>query len=379
MKRAAVVVLAFLLVVPTGSAQSPLIPGEYPEPVEDAVESVIDGAPENRSERSQGFIDRAQTELEAGNLSMAIQNYAHARVADEGDRLVRELEGMGAEQGQSYADQRIDRFLREARASAELARGELDELALQNLTKQGLDTALWASALIARGETRLNVHETELPTSIYNSGKLNEGNLEQRLHASVGASVLIAMGLEIASRATQVDGDPMDAERMHERLSAAANITVTVPQSGKPDFLPTASPGESALYRTGLLYVTMVELRLPNIQVSFGHKSDAKTLADMTKAFQFDRGRLGPYAEAGFPFARAGFETIAFRNADQLQDPVRDDLQRAHARALATSEIERTVFPNATEDGEDEAPTLGALTAASLVGVAALAARRRER
>lgn len=379
MNRGLILLAALLMLVPSSAAQSEAMPGEYPEPIEEALGDVLDeaeadGAPQD----AQRFLEQARTEFDAGNLSMAIENFVRYRLAEEKHELADELRDMDAAEGEERADRHMQRTVREGRASAELAREHLNDIELRDLTQQGLDTALWGAVLVARGEMSLNVHDTQAPPNVYEAGKLQMGDLDSRLGAALGGTLYVQLGLEIASRASQVPGEDLDPETAHERLSQVANRSVPTKASSPPEYLPEGSPDESALVRTALLHVSMVELRLPEFERAFGRGESPRILAQMGDALEFDRRQLGPYAEQGFPFAKASFEGVAYRSLDQLQDPARDPPQRAHAVAFATSEIEKGLFPNATDEAESQAPGVGlAAAAAGLITAAMVACRTR--
>lgn len=376
MKRGLALLMVAVLLAPTATAQGEIIPGEYPEPIRESVGEILDDAEEEAPGDAQRYLERSRTELDAGNVSMALENYVFYRVTAAEAALAADLEGDGASTGQDIVDRRLERFETEGRATASLAEDVLDEIELQNLTTQGLDTALWGSYLVAQGRMQLNMHDTEVDRNVYSGGSLDRGQLGNRIAAAHGGMVLATLGLEIASRAEQVDGDPLDPEKAHERLSDTANATVTT-RGGAPGYLPQGVPEDSALVRTGLFLVTMVEVKAPEFLRIFGPESNPQTLASMQDAFQFDRNRLGPYAEAGFPLAQAGFEAIAFLGPEQLEDPARPPPQRAHAEAYSISEIHKSVFPNATEETEDGIPSAGVLAALAALGAAAVAVRRR--
>lgn len=370
------------LLVPAATVQANYVPGDYPDPVTDTVEGILDDGPpaEAAPEDNRAFLDRAREELASGNASMAIENYVLYRVGNAQAELASDLEGQGSELGQDIADRRLARIAEEGRASVEHARAFIEDLGLANLTKQGLDTALWGAMLVARGEMQLNIHDSELPKSLYRSGSLDTGRLDTRVAAAVGGKVLVGIGLEIASRAPQVDGDPLDPEEAHARLSEAANITVTARGLDVPGYLPEATTDESPIVRTGLVHVTIAEVRLPEFRRAFGSEVTPGTLDAMDRALNFDRQRLAPLAEEGYPYARAGFEAIGYAHPSQLEDPARLGPQRAHAHAIATTEIHKTVFPNATEAEETSGiPAAGALSMLAALGAAAMAARRRLR
>lgn len=381
MKRAAALLAAAVLLAPAAGAQSEIVPGEYPEPLPAAVEGMIEDGPSpgNASETAERFLQRARAEHEAGNLSMAIENLQRHRVAIAEEELVRELEDLRPVEGQNRADRRLELLAREGRAAVALAHQHLDELALENLTQQGLDAALWGAVLVARGQMQLNLHDTEVDAKVYSGGQLQRGQLSQRLATAMGGHLLASIGLEIASRAPDVPGEPLDADEAHRRLSQAANRSIATRQSNVPDYLPEGTPEDSALVRTALVHVTAVEVRIPEFYRTFGRDVTPGTVTAMQNALRFDREKLGPRAEAGFPFARAGFEEIALVNPGQLQDPARRAPQRAHAIAIVTAETHEHLFPNATaEAAEDQSiPGPGALAALAALAAGWAARRRR--
>lgn len=370
------------LLVPAATVQAQYVPGDYPDPVEDAVEGILADGPgeEEAGEQARPFLDEATEELDSGNASMAIENYVFYRVAVVEEELASDLADRGEGVGQDIADRRLERIVREGRATVDEARAFLEDLEFGDLSKQGLDTALWGAVLLARGEMQLNIHDQQLEQRVYSGDELDRTKLGAHVGAAMGGSLMAAIGLEIASRAPHVEGDPLDPEMAHERVSQAANISIEARGSQVPDYLPEATLDESPIVRTGLVHVTIAEVRLPEFQRAFGQEGTADTLDAMERALRFDHERLAPFAEAGFPYAKAGFEATAFAHASQLENPARFTPQRAHAHAIATTEIQKTVFPNATEAEETSGiPAAGALSMLAALGAAAVAARRRRR
>jgi PGF-CTERM protein len=381
MKRLLAVLLVAALLVPPASAQSEVVPGEYPEPVRESLDGLL-GDAEQRDvvpQDSLEYLEKAREHLEAGNASLAIENYVFYRVTDKEQALAERLEGESASDGQALVDKRLGMIAEQAQQTSDLARETLRGIQLGNLTQRGLDTALWGAILVARGELQLGLHDAEIEPSVYSNGELDRNALGERVAALYGGLVTITLGLEIASQADRVDGEPLDPETAHQRLSQAANTSLRAPPDGAPEYLPQPERGDGPLFRTAILHVSFVELQLPQFYQMFGTGSDAQTLKAMENALRFDREKLGPYADAGFPLAQSSFEGVAFLSPDQLGDPARDAPQRAHAKALATSRIHETVFPNATgESSSDDVPGLSVLGGvAGLLGAALWARRRR--
>ncbi len=376
---ASLVVLGLVVVSVPGQASSEELgeapPAPYPGPVVDVVEQMLVDAREDtlpngtHSPKAAEHLEDAQASLEEGFVRSAIDALVLFRAQHETDRLAVQVEGASARDGSEEVQQARSELVEEAQARAEAARAVVSQVDVANLTREGAETGIWASVLIARAEYRLNALHMLPSIDAYSGQEFREDRVYQGIAPVVSAGTFARAGASIAAVAPSVEGTEEGA--VVERVERVANATLRVPGGAQiQEYLPDAGADASSLLRAGFTVHAVQELdavERERLLQANEERGDVSELAEGWIAFA--RGELRPWAAGGSPLALAAFEGVRGFHVEgrSLDSPGWSSVVRAQTYALAVVDAQKALREDVGEGNPAPLPSALAVSVSVIV------------